>query len=104
MTVTKLSELRHDVTDFRGTLKEGISDDQIWEIVNAEKRLLITTDRGFLQHRRERHWGIIVVLLRKPNKFRIHESIMQVISGFREEEWPGLSVAVRDRVRSVWKA
>ena len=51
MTVEGLRAMGHDVTDIRGTEKEGLSDFGIWEIVQKEKRLIITTDKGFSTHR-----------------------------------------------------
>ncbi|HQU70868.1 MAG: DUF5615 family PIN-like protein [Calditrichaeota bacterium] len=47
MTVETLRELGHDVLDIRGTVREGIPDTQVWEITQSEKRLLISTDKGF---------------------------------------------------------
>ena len=45
VTVVELTELGHDVLDIRGTDEQGISDDILWEQVQREKRLLITTDK-----------------------------------------------------------
>jgi predicted nuclease of predicted toxin-antitoxin system len=47
MTVQELLSLGHDVMDILGTEREGISDKELWKIVQKEKRLLITTDKGF---------------------------------------------------------
>lgn len=103
MTVERMQELGHDVVDLRGTEREGLPDDQVWQVAKSEKRLLITTDKGFLRRRRDVHSGLLVVALRKPNRLRIHERIMQVLSRFREGEWEGMSVVVRDTVQSIWK-
>jgi len=43
MTVEALSAQGHDVLDIRGTADEGMSDDNIWEKAQREKRVLITT-------------------------------------------------------------
>ena len=51
MTVNALQDMEHDVKDVRKTPKQGISDEELWEIAQQEKRLLITTDKGFSQHR-----------------------------------------------------
>jgi predicted nuclease of predicted toxin-antitoxin system len=45
MTVHSLQKAGHDVKDIRGTSNEGIEDEEIWNIVKKEKRILITTDK-----------------------------------------------------------
>jgi|SRR5437764_14943504 len=102
-TVTELRNLGHDVLDIRGTTEQGISDDLLWELVQNETRLLITTDKGFVQHRNETHYGILVIRLRQPNERKIHERILRAIGQFTENEWPGLLVVMRDIVQSVWR-
>ncbi len=71
ITVVELRKLGHDVLDIRGTDDQGISDDLLWEKVQKEKRLLITTDKGFVHRRRESHFGILVVRLHQPNELKI---------------------------------
>ena len=43
MTVRLLREMGHNVLDIRGTTYEGMADDAIWEMIQRERRLLITT-------------------------------------------------------------
>ena len=52
ITVLELKKLGHDVLDIRGTDDQGIPDDLLWEKAQKEKRLLITTDKGFVHYRR----------------------------------------------------
>ena len=59
ITVQELRLLGHDVLDIRGTVDQGIDDDILWARVQAEERLLITTDKGFVWRRDESHWGIL---------------------------------------------
>jgi predicted nuclease of predicted toxin-antitoxin system len=103
-TVSELINLGHDVLDIRGTPKQGISDEVLWEIVQNENRLLITTDKGFVPHRLESHHGILVVRLRQPNAQKIHERVMRAINQFAEDEWAGLVVVMRDVAQSIWRA
>ena len=103
MTVNELCRLGHEVEDFRRTEREGQSDEEIWQIAIREKRLLISTDRSFLKHRNFRHSGLLIVLLRQPNRFRIHERVIQAFQEFGSEDWPGLSVVMRDRVQTRLK-
>ncbi|MBM4467462.1 MAG: hypothetical protein FJ014_18215 [Chloroflexi bacterium] len=104
MTVQALRDLGHDVLDIRRTADQGMTDDTLWEMVQQEGRLLITTDKGFAQHREESHHGILIVLLRQPNRRRIHRRVMQAIAQFTTDEWSGLLVTMRDVVQSVWRA
>lgn len=53
ITVEALQKLGHNVLDIRGTLKEGFVDEKLWQLTLHESRLLITTDKGFTQHRNE---------------------------------------------------
>ncbi|MEK7263673.1 MAG: DUF5615 family PIN-like protein [Bacteroidota bacterium] len=103
ITVDVLRSLKHEVKDIRGTGIEGASDEIIWKICQNEKRLIITTDKGFVQYRNEFHSGIIIVTLRKPNEQKIHQRIITALRNYPENEWNNLLVIMKDVVQSVWK-
>ena len=103
MTVAALLELGHDVRDLRGTARQGVTDEQLWEIASTENRLLITTDKGFLVKRDSKHAGVLIVRLRQPNRQRIHNRVIQGLARFREDQWPAIVVVMRDRTMSVWR-
>ena len=103
MTVRVLREMGHDVRDIRCTAKMGMTDDALWEIAQQEGRLLITTDKGFTQHREELHHGILIVRLRQPNRQKIHQRVMQAMTQFAKEDWRDLLVVMRDVMQSVWR-
>ena len=100
-TVSELRALGHDVLDIRGTPLQGVPDPELWKLVEAQRRLLITTDKGFAEHASGPHWGILIVRLRRPNLAAIHHRVMQGIRQYSPQEWPGLTVIMRDRVKSV---
>jgi predicted nuclease of predicted toxin-antitoxin system len=104
MTVRALRLMGHDVHDIRGTTDEGVQDDALWAMAQQEERLLITTDKGFTQYRMARHQGVLIIRLRRPNRQRIHARIMQAMTRFSEQEWPGLLVVMRDVAQSTWRA
>lgn len=104
MTLRILREVGHDVRDIHNTGDKGMADEDVWAMVQKEGRLLITTDKGFTQQREESHHGILIIRLKKPNRYRIHERVLQAITGFREDEWPGLLVVMRDNAQSIWRA
>lgn len=104
MTVQALRAIGHDVRDIRGTALQGTADSVLWEIAQDDKRLLITTDKGFAQRREEAHRGLLIVRLRQPNRHKIHQRVVYAIAQFTSEEWTGLTVIVRDAAQSVWRA
>lgn len=87
----------------RGTVDEGLTDDALWERAQEEQRLLITTDKGFIRHRHEPHYGLLVVRLARPNRREIHRRVLRALLDFGAEDWPGLVVVMRDTVRSIWR-
>jgi len=102
-TVQTLRTMGHDVLDIRSTERKGMPDDELWEMAQREGRLIITTDKGFAQYRSQSHHGILIIRLRQPNRQKIHERVLHALKQFREREWPGLLVVMRDTVQSVWR-
>lgn len=104
LCVEHLQNTGHDVADIRGTEEEGLSDEAVWNKAQDDGRLLITTDKGFTQRRYEKHRGILVVLLRQPNRHKINNCIVEAMGLFSAAQWPGLLVVMRDTVMSTWRA
>ena len=103
VSVAWLKDSGHDVLDIRGTTEQGLTDELLWEKVQSENRLLITTDKGFAARRGESHYGILIVRLRQPNEQKIHARIAQAIEQHSENDWQGLLIVMRDAVQSVWR-
>lgn len=103
ITVMEILKKYPDTKDIRGTKDEGIEDKQIWEIVQSEKRLLITTDKGFSKYRYKNHNGIIIVLLKQPTLIKIHQRIISTLNEYSEKDWKNRIVIVRDTVKSTWQ-
>lgn len=102
-TVRTLRLLGHDVVDIRGTDLEGLDDDRLWELAQSQRRILITTDKGFARRRHLPHAGTLIVRLRQPNAHKLERRITSAISQFTEEEWQNTTLTVRDTARSVWR-
>ncbi len=68
--------------------------------VQQEKRLLITTDKGFAKYRNESHHGILIIRTKQPNRLKIHQRIMQAIK--QHKKWKGLTVVIKDSVKSIY--
>ena len=103
ITVREFRSKGLDVIDIRVTEEMGIADELLWQRVQEEKCLLITTDKGFSVYREEPHYGILIIRLKKPTRLRIHKRVMQAIMRYTKKEWPGLMVVMRDLVQSTWK-
>ncbi len=103
LTVNYLRQAGHDVTDIRGSADQGLADAALWKGAVSERRLLITTDKGFTEYRNADHSGILIVRLRQPNRTKIHKSVLQGLERYSEAEWPGLLVVVRDSMISTAK-
>lgn len=103
MTVQALRMLGHDVRGIRGTPDQGMQDDALWEMAQQEERLLMTTDKGFTQYRAVPHHGVLIIRLRRPNRRKIHQRIMQALRQFSDRDWPGLLVVMRDVAQSTWR-
>ena len=101
MTVNHFRDSGHDVKDVRGSAGQGMADPDLWQVALAEGRLLITTDRGFVQYRAVPHNGIIIVRLRQPNRYRIHSAAMLAFDRFKDSSWENRTAVVRDRTLSV---
>ena len=102
MTVEQLHQLGHNVFDIRDTADQGISDELLWDKAYQQKRLLITTDRGLAHYRDRRHYGILIVSLRRPNRYKINKRVLDAMKLFSAEQWPSLLVVMRDRIMSTW--
>ena len=101
MTVDHLREVGHDVKDVRDTSCQGLLDPDLWSLAMREGRMLITTDKGFTEHRGGSHFGILIVRLRQLNRHKIHQAVVRVLGRFSAREWPGLLAVVRDRTVSI---
>jgi hypothetical protein len=78
-----------------------LRDEELWSLALAQERMLITTDKGFTQHREGRHSGILVIRLRQPNRLKINSAVLLAMGRFTARQWPGLLVVMRDRTMSV---
>jgi len=104
MTVAALRQTGHDVRDIRGTPDQGMLDEDLWDLAQREKRLLITADKGFTRYRAAPHEGMLIVRLRRPNRHTMHQRILQGLGQFADENRPGLLATMRDASQSVWRS
>lgn len=93
----------HDVRQIVRAPDAGLDDHAIWEIAQAEKRLVLTSDRDYTKRRDQRRFGLILVRLRQPNSENIRRRAMDAICEVPPEQWPGRTIVVRDRVHTLYR-
>ncbi|HWN94795.1 MAG TPA: DUF5615 family PIN-like protein [Methylomirabilota bacterium] len=74
ITIQELRARGHDVLDIRGTARQGMLDDELWPFAQTERRMLVTTDKGFVEHRGEKHFGLLVVRLLRDTVRSVHRA------------------------------
>lgn len=104
MTINELRQKGHEVIDIRGTDDQGLDDEDLWQRVQMQKCVLITTDKGFSSHRDEAHHGILIIRLKQPTLLKIHQRVMHAITRYSRRDWLGLMVVMRDVVQGSWKS
>lgn len=104
ITVGELRRIGHVVSDIRGTADKGMSDELLWKKACNEGRLLVTTDKGFSQYRDQKHNGILIITLRKPNTRKINARILKAVARFSAKQWPNLLVVMHDNVIGIWRS
>jgi predicted nuclease of predicted toxin-antitoxin system len=103
-TVNKLRKQGNDVLDIRGTEDQGMCDLDLLKKAIEQKRLFITTDKGFAEHRDKQHYGILIIRLKQPSRNKIDQRIFQAMRRYQASQWPGLMVVMRDAFQSTWKS
>ena len=104
MTVQALRDGGHDVLDIRGTKNEGMKNSNLLKITQKEKRFFITTDKGFAEYRDTKHYGILIIRLRQPNRVKIHKKVLLAMEQVKEKDWNNLLVVMRDDFQSTYKS
>jgi len=95
-----LVSIGHQVEDIRATNKEGISDKKIFEMAQSEKAIFLTTDRDFfhtIPYLFEKHYGVIVIALRQPNRQLILEKLIWVIQNLDISNIQNKIIMLRDK-------
>lgn len=83
---TKILEERgHTSYDIRMTEKEGADDITIFEMAQERKAVFLTTDKDFyhtIPFLYEKHYGIVIITLRQPNRQSIVEKLKIFLDNF----------------------
>ncbi|MFQ5640537.1 MAG: DUF5615 family PIN-like protein [bacterium] len=90
----------HEVFDIRSTEDEGSDDRKIFELAQAEAAIFLTTDRDFfhtIPHLHKKHFGVIVIALKQPNRSQIQEKIEWILHNFELAEFKNHVLLFRDQ-------
>lgn len=99
-----LEALGHEVLDVRGSENEGVTDDELFALAQAQNAVLLSTDRDFfhtIPWRLATHAGVVVIALRQPNRERILDRLAWFLDHFREEELSDKVFLLRDNTYIV---
>ncbi len=95
----------HSVVDIRGTNAEGACDNEIFERAQRERAVFLSTDRDFfhtIPHLYPKHFGIVVIALRQPNRKKILSRLSWFLDHYKEEPLAGKAYLLRDRTYSIF--
>lgn len=99
-----LVELGHQVIDIRGAELQGINDFRLFEIAQANKAALLTTDRDFYHTvplRYPDHYGVIVIALKQPGREAILSKLRWILAQDLMETVHNKTHLLRDRTYRV---
>jgi len=103
--VSKLRNLGHDVKTVHEQDMQGVTDSQLWDSIQQEKRFLITQDLDFSDitvYKPGTHAGILLVRLREPGRQSLRQKIYQLFSAkHAEDDWRGAFIVLTDHKSRV---
>jgi predicted nuclease of predicted toxin-antitoxin system len=98
--VSDLADIGHDVKTVHEQDMQGVSDSQLWNSIQQEKRFLITQDLDFSDmtlYKPGSHAGILLVRLREPGRKRLRQKIYELFSTKHpEDDWRGAFIVLTD--------
>jgi predicted nuclease of predicted toxin-antitoxin system len=95
----------HQVIDVRGTENEGSSDKSLFEMALKHRAIFLTTDKDFyhtIPQLYPKHYGVVVILLRKPNREGIMARLIWFLENFKEETISGNVFLIKDHTYIVF--
>jgi predicted nuclease of predicted toxin-antitoxin system len=69
-----LEKRNFEIIDIRGTKKEGLDDNKIFDLAKKSKSVFLTTDKDFyhtIHFTSQPHFGIVVIAISQPNAIKI---------------------------------
>ncbi len=98
--IKDLQENGHDVLSTHQQGMQGVSDTELWDAVQAEKRFLITQDMDFSDinmFKPGTHAGILLVRLRHPGRLKLRRMIRDLfLSDLAATDWTGSFIVLTE--------
>lgn len=95
-----LTELGHEVLDFRFEGDEGAPDFAVMTLALEKEAVVLTTDRDFfhtLSSAFPQHFGIVVIALKRPTRDAILGRLKWLLSEVALDSFAGRAFQLRDR-------
>jgi len=99
-----LKSIGHKIEDIRTTSQEGISDKEIFDLAQESKSVFLTTDRDFfhtIPHLFPKHFGVVVIALKQPNRESILEKLKWVVANFDLKNFQNKIILLRDNYYTI---
>ncbi len=100
-----LEEMGHEVFDIRSTEFEGSDDNLIFQMAQDKKAIFLTTDKDFfhtIPSLYETHYGIVVIVIRKPNRSSIMEKFLFALNHVDLSSFKSKILVLRDNNYSIF--
>ena len=98
--VSDLEEQGHDVLSVYQQGMQGVSDTELWNTVQTEKRFLVTQDLDFSNINKFKtgaHFGILLVRLRHPGRLMLRRTIRDLFSSdLAATDWTGSFIVLTE--------
>ncbi len=102
--ISFLTDLGHEVLDFRNEGVEGAHDADVMALAFDKRAVILTTDRDFfhtLSSAFPQHHGIVVIALKRPTRDTIIGRLRWLLSSVATDSFSGRAFQLRDR---AWMA
>ncbi|MCH7763737.1 MAG: DUF5615 family PIN-like protein [Candidatus Marinimicrobia bacterium] len=99
-----LESIGHKIIDIRSTKNEGLDDLEIFEMAQHHRAIFLTTDRDFfhtIPYLFDKHYGVIVIALSKPNRQTIINKLKWAIEKFDLLNFSNKIVLMRNKNYSI---
>jgi predicted nuclease of predicted toxin-antitoxin system len=104
-SVTVILETKgHKVFDVRSTEDEGSDDFHIFKLAQDKESIFVTTDKDFfhtIPYLFEKHYGVIVITLRQPDRKSITEKFLFALNHFNLSSFESKILLLKDNIFSI---
>lgn len=103
-SVDFLKKSGNKIIDIRGTEKEGLDDESIFDLAQKNSAIFLTTDKDFfhtIPFLFENHFGVVIITLSKPNRKNIEEKLVWFTENVDLSDISNKAIILRDDSYSI---